>query len=310
MSDPTPKRMTKRNRFMRNSELTILSLPGVLYTLLFAYLPMIGIVIAFQDYRVDQGFLHSAWVGLDNFRFFFVTDYAWRIIRNTIGYNLTYMIINTTFALIFALLLNEIGKFFVKIYQTVLFLPYFLSSVLVSYITYAFLEHKHGYLNQFLLSIGMDPHKWYLESAPWIAILPTVALWQGVGFGTLIYYAGILGINHDYYEAARLDGANRFQMMTKITLPLLTPLIMILFIMGIGNIIRGDFGLHFFIPNNSTFTYSSTDIIDTYVYRALRQLGDVSMSAATGVLQSVVGLVMVVSANYLVRRFNEDNSLF
>ncbi|MGO4373800.1 ABC transporter permease subunit, partial [Paenibacillus sp. MCAF20] len=225
-------------------------------------------------------------------------------------YNLSYIALGTVAALLLALLLNELSGKLIKIYQTTMFLPYFLSFVLVGYITSAFLDHKGGFLNTMIGWIGLEPHKWYLETAPWIFILPLVALWKGIGFSTLVYYAGITGINTDYYEAARLDGASRIQMMWRITLPLLKPLVIILFILGLGNIFRGDFGLHYFVPNNVGPNFPTTDIIDTYVYRALTKLGDINSAAAVGFLQSVVGLVTVVTANYLVRRTDKDNALF
>lgn len=302
--------LARQSHFRNNREIFFITLPGVLYTLLFAYVPMIGIIIAFKKYRYDEGIFGSEWVGWSNFEFLFASSDAWRIIRNTIGYNLVYTITVTVSALLFALLLNEIRQRFVKVYQTVLFLPYFISTVLVGYIVYAFLEANNGYLNRVLESFGLPGRMWYAETKPWLFILPTVNLWHGVGFATLVYYAGIMGIGSDYYEAAKLDGASRIQMMYRITLPLLTPLIMILLILSIGNMIRGDFGLHYFVPQNSTLVLSTTDIIDTYVVRALQTIGDVGMSAAVGFFQSVTGLILVITANAIVRKINDENSLF
>lgn len=182
--------------------------------------------------------------------------------------------------------------------------------VIVGYIGNAFFDFQNGYLNTLLGYVGIDPHNWYLETTPWIFILPLVSLWKGIGFSTLIYYAGMTGINPDYYEAATLDGATRVQMMRRITLPLIRPLIIILFILGLGNIIRGDFGLHYFLPNNVGPNFPTTDIIDTYVYRALTKLGDINSAAAVGFLQSVVGLITVVTANYVVRKIDDDSALF
>jgi putative aldouronate transport system permease protein len=295
---------------IKNRELLALSLPGILYKLVIAYIPMVGLILAFKYFRYDQGIFGSKWVGLDNFEFLFKAQDAFRIIRNTLLYNVTYIILGTVAALLLALLLNELHGKLVKIYQTALFLPYFISFVLVGYITSAFLDHKAGYLNTMLAWFGMNPHKWYLETTPWIFILPIVALWKGIGFSTLVYYAGITGISTEYYEAARLDGASRIQMMWRITLPLLKPLIIILFILGLGNIFRGDFGLHYFVPNNVGPNFPTTDIIDTYVYRALTKLGDINSAAAVGFLQSVVGFVTVITANFIVRRIDRDSALF
>jgi putative aldouronate transport system permease protein len=294
----------------KNRELLILATPGIIYKFIISYLPLVGLILAFKYYRYDQGIFGSRWVGLDNFEFLFKSQDAYRIIRNTLLYNFTYIILGTAVALLFALLLNELTGRWIKLYQTTMFLPYFLSMVLIGYVTYAFLDSKNGYLNQLMVSIGLEPHKWFFETKPWLFILPLVAVWKSVGFSTLVYYAGIMGINSDYYEAAKLDGASRVQMMLRITLPLLKPLIVILFILSLGNIFRGDFGLHYFVPNNVGLNFATTDIIDTYVYRALSVRGDINSAAAVGFLQSVVGLVTVVSANWLVRKIDKDNALF
>jgi putative aldouronate transport system permease protein len=294
----------------KNSELLLLLFPGALLILIFAYLPMFGVVLAFKDYRYDMGILGSAWVGLKNFEFFFVSENAWRITRNTVLYEGAYMITTTTVALAFAILMNEIRRKWIRIHQTALFIPYCLSWVVVSYLTSAFLDHSSGYLNQLLSSLNQNTHMWYLESQPWPSILLTVQLWKSVGFSALVYFAGIMGINHEYYEAARIEGATRWQLATRITLPLLSNLITVLIILSIGNIFKGDFGLHYFIPNNSGMTFPTTDIIDTYVYRALSVFGDIGMSSAVGLYQSFVGLVLVVLANYVVRKINDENALF
>lgn len=294
----------------RNRELLLLALPGILFKLVIAYMPMVGLILAFKYFRYDQGIFGSKWVGLQNFEFLFKAQDAFRIIRNTLLYNFTYILLTMAVSLLLALLLNELSGRLVKVYQTTLFLPYFISMVLVGYIGSAFLDFQNGYLNTVLTFFGIKTHNWYLETTPWLFILPLVALWKGVGFSTLVYYAGITGISTDYYEAARLDGASRVQMMTRITLPLLKPLIIILFILGLGNIFRGDFGLHYFVPNNVGPNFPTTDIIDTYVYRALTKLGDINSAAAVGFLQSVVGLITVVSANLIVRRIDKDNALF
>jgi putative aldouronate transport system permease protein len=297
-------------RGAQSFELFTLSLPGVLFLLIFSYIPMFGIIIAFKDYRFDKGILGSEWIGFKNFEFLFASDTAWRITRNTILYSSGYMLIGTIAALSLAILMNELTKKWIKVHQTIIFLPHFVSWVVAGYLVIAFLDHNAGFLNQILISIGLEPHKWYYEARPWPYILNLANLWKGIGFGTLIYYAGIVGINQEYYEAARIDGATRTQMAFKITLPMLHSLILILLILSIGNMFRGDFGLHFFIPNDSKFALPTTDIIDTYVVRALRTLGDFGMSSAAGVYQSVVGFILVLLANSIVRKINKDNSLF
>ncbi|CAH1222576.1 putative multiple-sugar transport system permease YteP [Paenibacillus allorhizoplanae] len=296
--------------FGRNIELFTLSLPAVIYIFIMAYIPMFGVVIAFKNYRYDKGILGSEWIGFKNFEFLFKSETALRITRNTVVYNLGYMVLTTIAALTVAILLNEIAKRWLKIYQTALILPFFLSWVVMSYITQAFLDHENGFINSWLVTAGMEKISWYFEAEYWPYILNIVHLWKAIGFSAMVYYAGILGIDGELYEAARIDGAKRMQMVTNITIPQLTPLIIILLILSIGNMFRGDFGLHFFIPNNNGMTYSTTDIIDTYIYRALSEIADVSMASAVGLYQSFVGFVLVVSANLIVRRINEDNSLF
>lgn len=303
-------RKSVRQQAFQSFELFTLSLPGVLFLLLFAYVPMFGIIIAFKDYRFDRGILGSEWIGLKNFEYLFTSDTAWRITRNTVLYSCGYIVIGTIVALLLAILMNELTKRWVKVHQTIIFLPHFVSWVVAGYLVIAFLDHNAGYVNQILLSLGLEPRKWYFEAGPWPYFLNLAHLWKGIGFGTLIYYAGIVGINQEYYEAARIDGASRLQMALKITLPMLSSLITILLILSIGNMFRGDFGLHYFIPNDSKFALPTTDIIDTYVVRALRSLGDFGMSSAAGMYQSIVGFALVLLANYIVRRINKDNSLF
>lgn len=294
----------------KHRELFMLALPAVIFKVIFNYLPLIGLVIAFKKYNFTQGLWGSDWVGFKNFQFFFASDNAFRITRNTILYNASFIILTTCIAVTFAILMNEINRRWLKIHQTILFLPYFLSWVVVSYVTLGFLEHKNGFLNQLLLQFDADPIKWYQSSVYWPVIIILVHLWKAVGFSTLIYYAGILGIDPSYYEAAKIDGASKLQMVRNITIPLLAPLIIILFIVAVGGIFRADFGLFFFVPNDVSFLYPVTDVIDTYVYRSLRVVGDVGMSTAVGLYQSVVGFILVLTANWIIKKINSDNALW
>ncbi|QHW32976.1 sugar ABC transporter permease [Paenibacillus rhizovicinus] len=294
----------------KNRELLLLSLPGFIYKFIFYYLPLVGLVIAFQNYNYTKGLFGSKWVGLHNFKFFFTSDLAWRVTRNTIFYNVAFIVLTTVFALVMALLLNELSKRWFKVHQTVMFLPYFLSWVVVGYIATGFFDYQHGALNTVLASFGVDPTNWYQKASYWPTIMIVVQLWKAVGFQALIYYAGIIAIDPSYYEAARIDGATKWQMIRKITLPLLTPLVVILLIMAVGSIFRADFGLFYYVPNDSSFLYPVTDVIDTYVVRSLRTIGDVSMSTAVGFYQSVVGLVLVLVTNYIIKKINEENALW
>jgi putative aldouronate transport system permease protein len=300
----------KRN-LQTNMTLTLMALPGILMLLVFAYLPMVGLVIAFKDYRFADGILGSAWVGFENFRFLFGTDTAWRITRNTLLMNSLFITTSTVASLVIALLMNEVyTSWLSKYYQTMLFFPYFISWVIVSYFVFGFLNDGTGIANQALTALGQEKVAWYREPGYWPAILTSAHLWNGMGFGSIVYLAGMLGIETSYYEAAEIDGANKFQQIRYITLPLILPLIIILVLLAIGRIFNADFGLFFFVPRDNPMLYSTTDVIDTFVYRSLVKLGDISMAAAAGFYQSVVGFVLVVLANWLVRRVNPDNSLF
>ncbi|MBO9608300.1 MAG: sugar ABC transporter permease [Paenibacillaceae bacterium] len=307
---PAIRKRSVRGLFRKNSELFTLSIPGVLYIFVFCYLPMFGIMIAFKNYQFNLGIFGSKWIGFDNFKFLFGTPVAWRITRNTVLYSLSYFIFTNAAALILAILLQELRRRWIKLHQTILFLPYFVSWVVAGYIAQAFLDHESGFLNHLLELLGLQPHKWYFESGVWPYILTIAHEWKAIGFSTLLYFAGIMGISQEYYEAARIDGATKLQMAIKITIPMLMPLISILTILSLGNMFRGDFGLHYFVPNNSSLVLSSTDIIDTYVYRALKQLSNLGMTAAVGFYQSLVGFVLVIAANYTIRKINDENSLF
>lgn len=308
---------TKKNsnhrskRIKKNSSLLIMSLPAVIAIFLFNYLPMIGIVIAFKKFRADKGIWGSKWVGLDNFKFFFTSQDAWRITRNTVGLNFIFIVLCLIFSVVFAIMLNEITKrAFVKFYQTVFFFPYFLSWVVVGFMLFSFLNSNLGILNNFLGRFGVEAINWYNKPSYWPGILTFSYIWKNVGYFSVIYYAGIMGINNEYYEAAAIDGANRLQMIRKITLPLLSPIITIMVLLQIGKIFYADFGMFFFLPRNIGTLYATTDVIDTYVYRALRVTGDIGMASAVGFYQSIVGFLLVILSNWLVRKFNEDNALF
>ena len=297
--------------FHTNITLLLMALPGIILLFIFAYLPMIGLVIAFKDYRFADGIFGSPWVGFENFRFLFGTDAAWRITRNTILMNSLFIVVNTVASLFIAILLNEV---FVsklsKYYQTMLFFPYFISWVIVSYFVFGFLNGNNGLLNNWMLALGLDRISWYRSPEYWPLILALANLWNGVGFGSIIYLAGMLGISPEYYEAAKIDGASKWQQIRYITLPMLLPLIIILTLLAIGRIFNADFGLFYFLPRDTPMLYSTTDVIDTFVYRSLVELGNISMAAAAGFYQSVIGFIMVIGANWLVRRINEDYSLF
>ncbi|MEZ4860071.1 MAG: ABC transporter permease subunit [Caldilineaceae bacterium] len=313
---PSPKAaksgwLSNRRDLQTNLALTTMALPGVILLLIFAYLPMVGLIIAFKDYKFAEGIFGSAWAGLDNFRFLFGTDQAWRITRNTLVMNSIFITTGTVASLTIAILMNEIyTNFMSKYYQTMLFFPHFISWVIVSYFVFGFLNGDTGIINKVLKTVGIDTIAWYREPQYWPAILTAANLWNGVGFGSIVYLAGILGIDTQLFEAAKIDGATKWQQIRYVMLPMLLPLVIILVLLSIGRIFNADFGLFYFVPRDTPMLYSTTDVIDTFVYRSLVELGNISMAAAAGFYQSVVGFLMVVLANWVVRRVNQDYSLF
>ena len=305
------KRVTAWSRFKANKELLLLSLPGGIWFLIFAYLPMFGILIALQEYRPEKNFLlsvlHSKFVGFKNFEFLFKSGDMWIIFRNTIGYNLLFIILGIVLPITVAMLLNELRNHgAVKVYQSMMFLPYFLSWVVVSYCLYAFLDPSKGLVNNIL---GKNI-SWYTEKDYWPFIIIFMSQWKGVGYNTVVYLASICGIDKTFYEAAMLDGATKWQQVKYITVPLLRPVITILFIMSVGGIIRSDFGLFYQLPRDSGPLYPVTNVLDTYIYRALMQSSEIGMSSAAAFFQSVVGFALIMIANKVAAKIDNENTLF
>jgi putative aldouronate transport system permease protein len=290
----------------------IMMFPGIVLLIINNYIPMFGIIIAFKTVNYTDGILHSPWSGLTNFEYLFKTSDAWIITRNTLLYNSLFIVLNMTIPLAFALMLNEMKNLFVaKFHQTVMFLPYFLSMIVISYLVFGFMSDEHGYLNGTLLpSLGMEPVRWYFTQEIWPYVLTLVNTWKGMGYFTVIYMAAIIGIDDEYYEAATIDGASKWQQMVSITIPLIMPIIMIMMLLQIGRIFNADFGLFFQVPRDSGVLFPVTNVIDTYVYRTFLTVGDIGLSSAAGLLQSVVGFTLVFFSNWVVRRFNSDNALF
>lgn len=288
-----------------------MTLPGLLLVIIFSYIPMLGITVAFRDGRTVSGYFTGKWVGLDNFKFFFASQDAARITFNTVSMNFLFIITGTVGAVICALLLNELkNRTMVKIYQTIMFMPYFLSWVVIGFVSFAFLSVDNGYINSILTKLGMQPVDWYGNPNYWPVILTVVNLIKGLGYNAVVYFAGIIGIDQSLYEAAEIDGANKLRQIVHITLPLLTPLISVLVLLSIGKIFYADFGLFYYIPRETGVLFPKTDVIDTYVYRALRQLGNTGMSAAIALFQSIVGFVLVLASNLIAKKINPDNALF
>lgn len=296
----------KYNR-QKNRTLTLLALPAIILLLLFNYLPIFGLLLAFKDYRYDKGFFGSKWVGLKNFEFFFKSNDAFVVTRNTFLYNIIFIVSVLLGAVIFAIILNEItSRKAVKFYQTVMFFPYFLSYTVVAFIVYAFLNVDYGVLNRLMGT----RNAWYSEQQYWPFILPLVNFWKCVGYNTIIIYASLIGIDTSYYEAAAVDGATRFQVIRHVLMPLLRPIVIMLGLIMMGKIFYSDFGLFYMVPQNAGILYPVTDVIDTYVYRSLRVLGDIGMSTAVGLYQSIVGFILVIVANKVTKKYSEESALF
>ena len=290
----------------------LMMLPGLIYLLFNNYIPIAGIFIAFKKLDWSKGIFGSQWTGFDNFTYLFKTKDAFIMTRNTVLYNVVFIILGIVCSVTVAILLNEIrGKLSKKLYQSLILLPYLMSMVVVSYLAYALLSNETGFINNTILkALGIQPISWYQEKNYWPVILTIVNIWKGVGFSSIVYLSTIVGISPEYYEAARLDGAGKWQQIKRITLPLLLPVIITLFILSIGGMFRSDFGLFYLVPRNSGSLYSVTQTIDTYVYRALMTQGNISMSSAAGVYQSVVGFILILAANGLVKKFDKESSLF
>lgn len=297
--------------FKKNAELLLLCLPAIVKILVFSYLPMIGILIAFQDYRAADGLFYSQWVGFENFEFFFKSVDAWRVTRNTIGLNFIFIVTGIVVSVGVAILLYEIsGKIMRRYYQSILFFPYFISWILASQMLLTLIGARSGLLNIMIHNLGWDKIDFYTNPVYWPFILTLVNLWKSTGYYALIYYAVLTGIDREFFEAAKIDGASRLQTIRHITLPFLKPMIIIMAILSIGGIMRADFGLFFFVPLDQGMLYPATDVIDTYIFRALREMGDFGMSTAVGLFQSMVGLILVIVTNWAAKKHDSSQGLF
>ncbi len=301
----TNRHLTRDNRI-----LLLLTVPAILYFIIFHYLPMFGVIMAFKDFKYHLGILGSEWVGLKNLDFFFQSQDAWRITRNTVGYSLLFIVVGNAAAASVALLLFEVrNRLALKYYQTTMILPTFVSWVLVGYISYTLLNPSLGLLNQAITAMGFEAVNWYSEPRYWPFILTVFSLWKGIGLSSIIYYAALMGTDPEIYEAAKIDGANRWKQSLHVSIPSLAPVMTIIVLLAIGDTFRGDFGLFYQIPRDVGVLYPTTDIIDTYVFRGLKG-GQLGMTAAVGLFQSFVGLVLIVFSNAIIRKVKPENALF
>ena len=309
--------MKKFVRTLRENFIFLLMvLPGAAWLILFFYIPVFGNIVAFKDYHITgEGFIDSVmkskWVGFDNFKFLFSSKDAYIITRNTVLYNLGFIFLGLIVSVGIAIIFSELrSKRVVKVLQTSMLFPYFLSWVIISFFTDAFLNVDKGLVNHILTSFGMKAINFYSELWIWPALLLFFGIWKGFGYSSGMYYATIMGIDPTYYEAATVDGASKWQRIRNITIPQLSSLITVLTILAVGNIFRADFGLFYQIPHNAGALYSVTNVIDVYVYNGLTKSGDIGMTAAAGLYQSVVGLILVLISNIFARRIDKNSALF
>lgn len=289
----------------------LMGVPGFIYLIINNYLPLAGLQIAFKQFNYRDGMWGSKWNDFQNFTYLMGSNDIKVILRNTILYNFVFIILGIILGVAVAILLNEVrSKLAQRFYQTVILLPYLMSMVIVAYLAYAYLAPESGLINGIISAFGKEKINWYSEPGYWPFILVFINQWKSIGFGMILYYSSLVGISKDYYEAAMLDGASKWQQIRHITLPLLKPTIVTLLILNCGNIMRSDFGLFYQVPQNSGMLYSVTDTIDTYVYRMLMINNDIGVSSAAGFIQSVAGFILVISVNAVIRKINKENALF
>lgn len=308
-------KMQKKQGFFqklyRYRTLLLMLLPSAVLVIIFSYLPMAGLVMAFERFNYVDGMFGSPWVGLDNFKFFFESGKALSVTRNTALYNLAFIVVNTTLEIIFAIILSEMaGKWLKKITQSIIFLPYFISWVIVGSIAYSLLSFETGTLNGILKGMGLDPINFYGEAGWWPLIIVVFSAWKGVGYGVVVYLASILGVDNSLHEAASIDGANIFQRIRYITLPSITPTVITMTLLALGKIFRGNLDLFYQLVGQNGALFDKTDVIDTYVFRMTIAATDVGQTVAIGFYQSVLCFITIIIANWIVKKKDENYSLF
>lgn len=306
-----PRKQSMMNELLKYKMLYLMTLPGIIFFLVFNYAPLYGLLIAFKSFNIQDGILGSPWNGLKNFEFYFKSIYAYQTTFNTLYLNFMFIATGLIVQVSLAILLNEIGRTgWKKWFQSALFFPYFLSWIVVSALAYNLLSDKFGMINSFLRTMNMETVAWYNEVDYWRYILVIAYLWKSSGFYIIIYLAAIVGIDSELYEAARIDGANRFKSVIHITLPGLVPTIVILLLLSIGRVFYGDFQMIYALVGDNGILLPATDIIDTYVFRALRVSGEFGMATAVGLYQAVLGLILITVTNAIVKRYDKDIALY
>lgn len=285
--------------------------PAILFFFAFSYIPLPGIYVAFVKFNYRKGIFGSKFIGLDNFEFLMRSGKLWELTRNTILYNLAFIILGNLLAVFVAILLNEMrSRWFKKVSQTVMFLPYFISQVLIGLLVFNLLNYDTGFVNSILTSLGMERWQPYSNPGAWPVLMVIIYLWQQTGYQSVVYFAAIMGIDGEMMEAAKVDGANGFQRIRYIILPSLKPTMVILLLFALGGIVRGNFGLFYNVVGTNPILYNTTDIIETYVYRSTMTDFNFSTASAVGLYQSLLGFVIVMTVNYIVKKIEPDYSLF
>lgn len=306
------RRIGLMKELSKSRTLIFMCFPAVLFFAVFAYLPMPGLYLAFIRYDYGLGIFRSAFVGFDNFRFLVTSGDLWRLTFNTIVYNLAFIVFGNVLQIFVAVMMNELRKkWFKKLSQTIMFLPYFISAVLIGLLAYNILSYDYGLLNSFLTSVGLEPVKTYSNPAIWPFIIVLTFLWQSTGYGSIVYFAAIMGLDSEIVEASEIDGANAWQRIRYIILPHLKPTFIILLLFSLGGVLRGNFGLFYnLVGANNTMLYETTDIIETFVFRSLINNFNFSLGSAVSLYQSVFGFVIIITANWLVKKVSPENALF
>lgn len=294
----------------QNSFLYLLMLPGILFFLVFSYLPMGGLVIAFQNFSMRHGIFKSDFIGFSNFKFLFQTGDIWKITGNTLFLNVLFILCTTLMSVFLAILFSEVrNQKFKRITQSLSILPNFVSWTVIALFVDAFISPTTGMVSKALAAAG-TPVDFYSNAAMWPGLMVLMRIWQGAGYGAIVYIATIIGIDPQIYEAADIDGATRLQKIVLITLPILKPTIIMMTLFSVGRIFYGDFGMIYALVGDNSLLFSTTDVIDTYVYRMMRMLRNYGMSAATGLFQSMLGFIFIVTVNFVARKLEPDSALF
>lgn len=311
MGKPKHNLTTLKRELVRKRVLFLMILPTIVFFIVFSYIPMPGAYVAFVDYKMRKGIFGSQFVGLKNFEFLMKTGDLWRITKNTLLYNLAFLFIGHFVQVTLAIMISELkSKWFKKISQSIILLPYFISMVIVGFFAYNLFNYNYGFINSVLTSLGLERHDFYSDQGIWKYIIVAFNIWSGTGYGMIVYLASITGFDSEIYEAATIDGATLMQRILYITLPLLKPTVILLVLFGLGGILKGSFDLFYNLIGSNSVLFPQTDIIDTFVFRSLAAQFNFSQGAAVGFYQSVFGLIFVLTVNAIVKKVDPESALF